>query len=168
MRFHWEMKEAVKVKFHKVFDQEPNRRTSFENIATPMADRLEERMEAFMEDSDPDAALDVGAVMYRKRMITSDSTCNVFYETIAAMTSASSQARHNRRTFMKWAPWLQILVRETRSSPSSMGREDKLSSLHLPDSTVDMESGSTPQINKLKGLLQQRDSKISVLPVLVD
>ncbi|XP_058881942.1 kinesin-like protein KIF6 [Acipenser ruthenus] len=32
--------ETYRFKFHKVFDQEPNRRTSFENIATPMADSV--------------------------------------------------------------------------------------------------------------------------------
>ncbi|XP_041109789.1 kinesin-like protein KIF6 [Polyodon spathula] len=89
--------------------------------------KLEERMEVFMEDSDPDAALNVGAVMHK--------------------------IQHCFR---------KILVTETRSSPSSLGREDKLSSLHFPDSTLDTESGSTPQMKEPKGLLQQRD-EITIL-----
>ncbi|MGH0149477.1 UNVERIFIED_CONTAM: hypothetical protein FKN15_035435 [Acipenser sinensis] len=87
-------------------------------------------MEVFLEDSDPDAALDVGADM-----------------------------RKIQHCFQK----LKILVTERRSSPSSLRRGDKLSSPHLPDSTLDVESDSTPQMNKLKELLQQRDNEITIL-----
>ncbi|RXM30309.1 Kinesin-like protein KIF6 [Acipenser ruthenus] len=92
--------------------------------------KLEERMEVFLEDSDPDAALDVGADM-----------------------------RKIQHCFQK----LKILVTERRSSPSSLRKGDQLSSPHLPDSTLDVESDSTPQMNKLKELLQQRDNEITIL-----
>ncbi|KAK1171195.1 kinesin-like protein KIF6 isoform X1 [Acipenser oxyrinchus oxyrinchus] len=91
--------------------------------------KLEERMEVFLEDSDPEAALDVGADM-----------------------------RKIQHCFQK----LKILVTERRSSPSSLRRGDKLSS-PLPDSTLDVESDSTPQMKKLKELLQQRDNEITIL-----
>ncbi|XP_041107070.1 kinesin-like protein KIF6 [Polyodon spathula] len=101
-----------------------------DQLAEDELQKLEERMEVFLEDSDPDATLDVGADM-----------------------------RKIQHCFQK----LKILVIERRSSPPGLGRGDKLSSPHLPDSTLDMESDSTPQMKKLKELLQQRDNEITIL-----